>query len=57
VFVLTLQDEELREILKELLGVDTNYEIVKIFLAYDATIMKSKYVTKYTGNMIKYMNG
>ena len=47
VFILTLQDEKLRSILKELLGVDSNYEIVKIFLEYDPTITKSKYITKW----------
>jgi hypothetical protein len=47
VFILALQDEKLRSILKELLGVDSNYEIVKIFLEYDPTITKSKYITKW----------
>ena len=49
-FILALQDEKLRSILKELLGVDSNYEIVKIFLEYDPTITKSKYITKYLNN-------
>jgi hypothetical protein len=47
VFILALQDEKLRTILKELLGVDSNYEIVKLFLEYDPTITKSKYITKW----------
>jgi len=47
VFILVLQDDKLREILKDLLGVDSSYEIVKIFLEYDPTITKSKYITKY----------
>ena len=50
VFILTLQDEKLRNILKDLLGVDSSYEMVKIFLAYDPTITKSKYITKYINN-------
>ena len=50
VFILALQDEKLILILKELLGVDSNYEIVKLFLEYDPTITKSKYVTKYLNN-------
>jgi hypothetical protein len=37
----------LRNILKDLLGVDSNYEIVKIFLEFDPTITKSKHITKY----------
>lgn len=47
VFVLTLQDERLCTILKTLLGIDSNYEVVKIFLEHDPTIIKSKYITKY----------
>jgi len=47
VFVLILQDDKLREILKELLGADNNYEVIRLFLDYDPTIIKSKYITKY----------
>jgi hypothetical protein len=47
VFILTLENESIRNILKTLLGVDSNHEIVKLFLEYDPTITKSKYVTKY----------
>jgi len=47
VFVLTLQDEQLRNVFKELIGVDSNIEVFKIFLEYDPTITKSKYITRY----------
>jgi len=47
VFILVLQDEKIRLLLKDLLGMDTNFEIVKLFLEYDPTITKSKYITKY----------
>jgi len=50
VFILVLQDDKLRDILRDLLGVDSNFEIVKIFLEYDPTITKSKYITKYINN-------
>jgi hypothetical protein len=53
VFILVLQDVKLRDILKELLGVDSNYDIVKIFLNYDPTITKSKYVTKFINSKRK----
>ena len=56
VFILMLQDLTLREVLKDLLGCDSNYDVVKLFLTYDPTITKSKYITKYTGNMTEYMN-
>jgi hypothetical protein len=47
VFVLTLEDKYLKNILKTLLGVDSDYELFKIFLDYDPTITKSKYITKF----------
>ena len=53
VFILALQDEKLRNILKDLLGVDSNYEIVKLFLGYDPTITKSKYITKWLNSKNK----
>jgi hypothetical protein len=53
VFVLVLQDEELRDLLKELIGVDSNYEVIKLFLNYDPTISKSKYITKYLNSKNK----
>jgi len=53
VFIIALQDETLRNILKAILGVESNYEVVKIFLDYDPTITKSKYITKYLNNNAK----
>jgi len=53
VFIIALQDETLREILKAILGVESNYDVVKIFLDYDPTITKSKYITKYLNNNAK----
>jgi hypothetical protein len=53
VFVLTLQDEKLREVCKELIGVDSNIEVSRIFLEYDPTITKSKYITKYLNSKKK----
>jgi len=47
VFILVLDDEKIKSVLKELLGVDSDYEVVKIFLDYDISITKSKYITKY----------
>lgn len=47
VFVLVLQDENLRNILKDILTVDSTYELVKLFIEYDPLITTSKYVTKY----------
>lgn len=47
VFLLVLQDAKLRNIIKELLSIDTTYEVVKLFVEYDPLITTSKYVTKF----------
>ena len=47
VFILVLQEERLRNILKDLLSVETNFEVVKLFIDYDPLISVSKYVTKF----------
>lgn len=47
VFVYTLQNEKMRKFLKDLLSLDSDFEVVKLFLDFDPTLVKSKYVTKY----------
>jgi len=47
IFLLVLQNEDLRVILKELLGVDSDIEIVKIFLEFEPSLTTSKYITKF----------
>lgn len=47
VFVTTLQEEKLKTILKTILSLDTDQELVKVFLDYDPTISRSKFITKY----------
>lgn len=56
VFLLVLQEIKIKELLKELLGIDSDYEVVKIFLDYDPTITKSKYITKYLNLRAKNAN-
>jgi hypothetical protein len=53
VFIQTLQTEKFRNIFKELLNLETDYELVKVFLDFDPTIAKSKYVTKYLNSRKK----
>jgi len=53
VLILMLQDPNLIKLLKDILGFDSNYEVVKLFLSYDPTITKSKYITKYLNNKNK----
>jgi hypothetical protein len=47
VFVLVLKEERLRRILKHLLSIDSNFELVKMFLQFEPSIAQSKYITKY----------
>ena len=47
IFILVLQEERLRNILKELLTIETNFDIVKLFIDFEPAITKSKYITKF----------
>jgi len=53
VFLLVLKDVKLKNTLKKILDVDSDFEIVKMFIDYDNTITKSKYVTKYINSLKK----
>lgn len=53
VFIHTLEEEKLKNILKMVLTLDTDQEIVRLFLDFDPLIAKSKYVTKYINNKAK----
>lgn len=47
VFILVLQEERLRNILKGLLTIETNFDVVKLFIDFEPSITKSKYITKF----------
>jgi hypothetical protein len=53
VFIQTLSSEKLKGILKDILNLDTDYELVKVFIDYDSSICKSKYVTKFLNSKKK----
>lgn len=53
VFVTTLQEEKMKNVLKTLLNIDNDFELVKVFLDYDPTIAKSKYVSKFLNSRNK----
>jgi len=53
VFVQTLQDEKLKNVMKTIMNLESDYELVKVFLAFDASIARSKYVSKYTNGLNK----
>jgi hypothetical protein len=56
VFLLVLQNEDLKYILKELISIDSDIEIVRLFLEFDPTIAKSKYITKYINSRNRACN-
>ena len=47
IFILVLQEERLRNILKDLLTIENNFDIVKLFIDFEPAITKSKYITKF----------
>jgi len=53
VFILTLQEEKLKNIMKYMLSLENDFELVKTFLDYDNTLSKSKYVTKWVNFLNK----
>jgi hypothetical protein len=53
VFIQTLQSEKLKTVFKEILDLDTDFELVKVFLEFDPSIAKSKYVTRWTRSIKK----
>lgn len=56
VFIQVLSNEKFKSLMKDILDLDTDYELVKVFLDFDPTIAKSKYVTKFLNNKPKYMD-
>lgn len=53
VFIQVLQNEKLKSIMKDILNLDTDYELVKTFLEFDPLIAKSKYVTAFLNSRNK----
>lgn len=47
VFIETLSNDKFKQRLKEILNLETDYEIVRVFLAFDNSIAKSKVVSTY----------
>lgn len=47
IFVLVLKEEKLRKMLKTILTVETDFEMVKMFIEFEPQIAESKYITKY----------
>lgn len=53
VFIETLNNEKYKKILKEILNLETDYEIVRVFLDFDPSISKSKIVSTFIKNIQK----
>ncbi len=53
IFIMMLQNNKLRTIFKDLLDVTTDFELVELFLFFDPSLYKSKYVMKYINNKRK----
>lgn len=45
--MLVLKEEKIRKVLKTLLTVDNDFEMVKMFIEFEPQIAESKYITKY----------
>ncbi len=42
-----IENIKIRNILKELLTIETNFDVVKLFIDFEPSITKSKYITKF----------
>jgi len=47
VFLLVLKNEKYRDLFKETLIIESNFDLVKLFLQHDPYLYKSKYITKF----------
>lgn len=53
VFLLVLQNKNLRDLFKLYCDADNDYAVVQAFLSFDPSLHKSKYVMKYLNNSKK----
>ena len=47
IFLLILKNNNYKSILKTLVSIDSDYELFKMFIEYDPTLSKSKYISKF----------
>ena len=47
VFLLILKEKKYRNLFKDILILESNFDLVKLFLQHDPYLYKSKYITKY----------
>lgn len=57
IFIVLLRDENLRELFKNMMSIDSNYDACKKFLEHDPTLYKSKYIKNFiNSNNIENMS-
>lgn len=47
IFLLLLKNKKYRDLFKQMLDLECDYQIFKLFIDYDPTLYKSKYISKY----------
>ena len=47
IFLWLLKEPELREVFKMISDAETDYDVLRCFLAYDPTLYRSKYIRNY----------
>tara|TARA_R110002020_G_scaffold270397_1_gene485689 strand:+ start:222 stop:497 length:276 start_codon:yes stop_codon:yes gene_type:complete len=47
VFLLVLKEKNYRDLFKESLIIESNFDLVRLFLQHDPYLYKSKYITKF----------
>lgn len=47
IFLLLLKNDNYKSILKTLVCIESDYELFKMFIEYDPTLSKSKYISKF----------
>ena len=47
VFLLVLKEKKYRDLFKESLIIENNFELVRLFLLHEPYLYKSKYITKF----------
>lgn len=54
VLLLTLKEKQYKWLFMNILDIDNEFELVKMFLHYDPFLYKSKYITKFFKTYTKY---
>jgi hypothetical protein len=47
IFLLLLKNPTYKQILKKMVSIDTDYELFKLFIDFDPSLSKSKYISKF----------